>query len=83
MTYRNLSHCLSRYIPTRVFTEYDLLGLFLSWVPSPQIVSVLLPTLILDALHNLKEHRMPDDYPILHSLFPIEDKNLVSISPFN
>ena len=79
MIYRHLYHCLSRYIPTRAFTEYDLLGLFLSWVPNPQRISVLLPTLILDALHVLKEHWMPDDYPILHSFFLDEDKNVVSI----
>ena len=68
--YRRLHHCLSRYIPTWVFTEYDLLGLFLSWVPSPQRISVLLPTLVLDALHILKEYRMPDDYPILPFFLP-------------
>ena len=81
MNYRHLSHCLSRYIPTRVFTEYDLLGLFLSWVPNPQIISVLFPTLVLIALHILKEHQMLDDYPILHCFFQSEDKNVVSISP--
>ena len=65
MTYKHFSHCLSRYIPTQVFPEYDLLGQFLSWVPNPQRISFLLPTLVLDALHILKEHQMPDDYPIL------------------
>ena len=80
LIYRHLNHCLSRYIPTRVFTEYDLLGIFLSWVPSPQRISVLLPTLVLDSLHILKEHRMPDYYTILHSFFQSEDKNVVSIS---
>jgi len=63
-----------------VFTEYDLLELFLSWIPNPQRISVLLPTLILDALHILKEHRMPNDYPILHFVVPSEDKNVVYLS---
>jgi len=31
--------------------------------------------------HILKEYRMPDAYPILHSIFPSEDKNDVSLSP--
>ena len=79
MIYRHLHRCLSRYILTQVFTEYDLLRLFLSWVPSPQRISVLLPTLVLDALHILKEYRMPDDYPILPFFFPSEDKSIVSI----
>lgn len=65
MAYKHLSHCLHRYVPTQVFPEYDLLGQFLSWVPSPQRISLLLPTLVLDALHVLREHRMPNDYPIL------------------
>jgi len=30
----------------------------------------------------LKEDRMPDAYPILHSFFQTEDKNAVSISPY-
>jgi len=79
MIYRHLHHCLSRYILTWVFTEYDLLGLFLSWVPNPQRISILFPTLIVDPLHILKEHRMPDDYPTLHSFFLGEDKNVMSI----
>lgn len=30
----------------------------------------------------LKENWMPNDYPILHSIFPDEDQNDMSISPF-
>ena len=41
------------------------LWLLLSWMP----------------YHILKEYWMPDAYPILHSIFPGEDKNDVSISP--
>lgn len=29
----------------------------------------------------LKEYRMPNDYPILHDVFPGEDQNVMSISP--
>ena len=68
--YRDLQHCLSRYIPTWVFNEYDLLGLFLSWVSNPQRILILLPTLILDALHILKDHRIPYYYPILPLFLP-------------
>ena len=64
---------------TQVFIDYDLLGLFLSWVPSPQRISILLPTLVLDSLHILKEHDIPYDYPTLHSFFLGEDKNDASI----
>jgi len=70
MIYRNLHHYLSRYMPTQVFTNYDLLGLFLSWVPIPQRISVLLPTLVLDTLHILKEYQMPYDNPILPLFLP-------------
>ena len=71
ITYRNLSHFLSRYLPTWVFTKYDLLGLFLSCVLSPQRISIILPIVVLDSLHILKEYRMPDDHPILPFFLPM------------
>ena len=48
-----------------MFPENDLLGRFLSWVPGPQRIPLLLTTLVLNALHILREHQMPNDYPIL------------------
>ena len=33
--------------------------------------------------HILKEYRMPDDYPILHSVFPSEDQNECLSLPLN
>jgi len=77
--YRHLHHYVSRYITTWVFIKYGILGLFLSWVPIPQIISVLFPTIVFDALHILKEYQMPDHYPIHYFFFTGEDKNGLSL----
>ena len=82
MICRQHHHCLSRNIPhsgvhrvcpfmtilildSQSSKNIDPLRLLLSWMP----------------YHILKEYWLPDAYPIIHSFFPSEDKNVVSISP--
>jgi len=75
--YRHINHCLSRYIPTQVFAEYELIGPLLSLVPNPKIIWVPFPTIVLDALHILKEPQILDDYPILYYFLQSKHKNVV------
>jgi len=79
MTYRHLSHCLSRYIPARVFTEYDLLGLFCLRFPT---LKKYWPSFLLLSwmpYTSSKSIRCQMITQSSHSFFPSEDKNVVSI----